>query len=153
MQHLPLSGPVGSVLVLAPYVLGVLVEVVTGGPTWPSLWRAIPTWFDVVALLAWSSIGSVIGGRAFAWAYSGHVVGVAGVASFVGYLGSTVVVTDPDGAAFGAVVLFLLVVLLAGVTWSLAGLTARRKVSAPSSPAYRAWLVLPYLVIGLRWLG
>lgn len=153
MQHLPLSGPVGSVLVLAPYVLGVLVEVVTGGPTWPGFWRAMPTWFDVVALLAWASIGSVIGGRALIWAYSGHVLGVAGVASFVGYFGSSVVLTDPDGAVFGAVVLYVLVVLIGAVTWSLAGLTARRKVSAPSSPAYRAWLVLPYLVIGLRWLG
>ena len=153
MQHLPLSGPVGSVLVLAPYVLGVLVEVVTGGPTWPSLWRAIPTWFDVVVLLAWASIGSVIGGRALIWAYSGHVLGVAGVAAFVGYFGSSVVLTDPDGAAFGAAVLFALVVLIGAVTWFVAGLTARRKVRAPSSPAYRVWLLIPYLVIGLRWLA
>ena len=153
MQPPPLNGPVGSVLILAPYVLGVLVEVVTGGPTWPGFWRAMPTWFDVVALLAWSCIGSVIGGRALVWAYLGHVVGVAGVASFVGYFGSSVVVTDPDGAVFGAAVLFALVVLIGAVTWSLAGLTARRKVSAPSSPAYRVWLLIPYLVIGLRWLA
>lgn len=156
VQRSAFSGWRGSLLILAPYLVALAVDGAVSGVVvpWPSVWAAVPTQFDMVALSLWAAIGAEFGRRVLTEAYISHSAGIAAVVAVTGYRKAP---TDLLDALFGFVFgdwldLAVIVLLVAFALWKIAGMGPRRK-KPPGVRFILGWAVFPYVVLGLRWLG
>ena len=147
-----------ALAVLAPYGVALTLEVATGGivPPWPSLMARVPTWVDALTIAGWAVACGVLGGRRRSAGVLAHVIGLASVAAVAGFQGSRVAVVDPGAAAVASATLAALVVVALAIAW-VGGRAVRAIVQhttgVASGDALTAWLAVPLVVCGLRWLA